>query len=350
MRQDISRILFEAHERMKSQYLNEVYVNAEEANAQVLTNFFLSLKQRAISRKNSTAAERVGEDMYDLILDAIVLPNHRTIHNLFRRTGGSYRQGTYFEQDLAAVVMAVYKTINVDKKSAVSLSQINVSNQVGTVGQMIDGLSEEILQELKTLTKKELEKKFPHYVFGKIDTVIQHDLISIKGNSNIPDNILLALSQATFTDKSYKSYTWKNGQILDLGERTIKLGSSDLNRALRGAMSYLAFNEQDIESVYYGGQYLLAQNQLSDQNKAHFWHLRYLYELTGAGIIYKGGQNLGLARYLIYNDPSTDNIVVKSTAKILSELLQGMYESSNPFGSITLQSSTLGKMSKNQLK
>jgi hypothetical protein len=66
--------------------------------------------------------------MYDLILDAIVLPNHRTIHNLFRRTGGSYRQGTYFEQDLAAVIMAVYKTINVDKKIAVSLSQINVGN------------------------------------------------------------------------------------------------------------------------------------------------------------------------------------------------------------------------------
>ena len=51
----------------------------------------------------------------------------------------------------------------------------------------------------------------------------------------------------------------------------------------------------------------------------HFYHLRYIYELVGAGISYNGKMG-NEVNFLIYNDPHGE-IFVKSTANILNDVL-----------------------------
>lgn len=48
--------------------------------------------------------------------------------------------------------------------------------------------------------------------------------------------------------------------------------------------------------------------------------------------MYNNGQFLGEVKYLIYNDPATDNIYVKSTSEILEDVLNGNPEfTGDPF-------------------
>jgi hypothetical protein len=44
--------------------------------------------------------------------------------------------------------------------------------------------------------------------------------------------------------------------------------------------------------------------------------MRYVYELTGAGILYKdyGSDFVSGARFLVYNDPDSENITVVATS------------------------------------
>ena len=75
----------------------------------------------------------------------------------------------------------------------------------------------------------------------------------------------------------------------------------------------------------------------------HIYHLRYLYELTGAGILYKDYNDslAGGAKYFVYNDPTSEELIVVSTASIISQLLQSEDIPDNPYGSIGISKAFL---------
>jgi hypothetical protein len=47
---------------------------------------------------------------------------------------------------------------------------------------------------------------------GKIDTYVKGDIINLNASIDFPPGVLEALSNSSFTDKSYKSVSWKNGK------------------------------------------------------------------------------------------------------------------------------------------
>jgi hypothetical protein len=97
----------------------------------------------------------------------------------------------------------------------------------------------------------------------------------------------------------------------------IHLGNSLPAKAVSGALNYLGYGSEEVDSVLLWGS---AGD--SEEIKRHIYHLRYIYELTGAGLIDANGNPSGLVDFIVYNDPSSDAIYVKSTAEILVDVLE----------------------------
>ena len=77
---------------------------------------------------------------------------------------------------------------------------------------------------------------------------------------------------------------------------------------------------------------------LGNITATHFSHLRFIYELRGSGLL--DNNNLVIpVKFLIYNDPSSDAIYVKSTASIILEALDKSTRGNNLLGDIYLSAS-----------
>ena len=251
------------------------------------------------------------------------------VGNLFRRSGG-----IVFERELSDVIIAVASTVtNDDINMAAARKQINVGGEKGNV--MDENFSALISQQILTATGVKMEKKIKlesgeekklHYladVEGKIDVDGSNYSVNIKLN---PDATLLKyyklLSQATFSAKNYDSLTWdkKMEMLVETNHTKIKIGDSNIVRSVYGSLNSLGLWDNDtIMSAIYAGYWAITKYKRKIVSN-HFFHLRYIYELTGAGIIYKGNPNNKEVRFLIYNDPH-GNIYVKSTAEILVDVL-----------------------------
>jgi hypothetical protein len=131
------------------------------------------------------------------------------------------------------------------------------------------------------------------------------------------------LQEATFTAKNYDSkrfigFEESNIILEDAANNTIHLGDTYWMKAIYGSLRFLGYPKSIAISHAFRTHY-------SDNLDltTHAYHLKSLYELTGAGIIYKGEQTLGrIAKYIIFNDPS-GSIYVKSTSAIIGDMLRG---------------------------
>ena len=321
---NVTKLLEMAHAKIESKYLNNSVNSKDIGNAKILQDFLQELKIRAYKRKQTPPAARVQEDFYDILLDTIKLPNNRTLGNLFQRTGNAYKQGYYFEDDLEAVINAIWELIDPDKvqvRGTTSLGQITGSTDLNAfVKDVAKGTIEETAKE----TGKELKKDYVGFRFGKIDTVVDGAMVNMNASLDIPPGLLQALSNATFTDKSYRSLYNKTEN------KEVHFGKSDLYRALLGSLSSLGFSRTQSDYIYYAGQNIIngldtdTPIEEPDFVSLHMYHLKFIYELTGTGIIYKdfGMKYFGGAQYLVFNDPSTLNIFVISTKQIIADMLK----------------------------
>ena len=135
--------------------------------------------------------------------------------------------------------------------------------------------------------------------------------------------ILNLLANAKFTLKNYGTGEWieeirkKRGWMPE----AIALGDTNVYRAVTSVLSMLGWKADVINSVYYA--------TFAGQDKEalkHSSHLRFIYELTGLGQFINGEYSeLNSADYLIWNDHKTNNIVVRSTAELIQELMDGVF-------------------------
>lgn len=349
-----TQILADVHESMKSKFLsNTSFIGQEIAQAKEITSFLQILKERAYT----SSSRDLGEDLYDMILNNIVLPNGRTLHNLFRRIGRNNKDtGQKFEDDLAAVLASIVNLANLNKKR-VTYKNFSLGSETGTTD-IFNGLEQEIAEDLTIDLAEKLAQDIKDQSksrMGKIDTMVNQTIVNINAKFPIPDSLLEALSNATFTDKSYRSIGWdkKANKTIDLGDRVIHLGNSSPYKAILGSMSSLGFSRSDAQYIYYAGRNIADGNDFDppqespDYFKLHIYHLRYLYELTGAGIIYQNfsESSFGGAKFLVYNDPNSMEILCVSTAQIISQLLQSTDFPDNPYGNIGIAKAALRKNS-----
>ena len=204
---NVSEILDSVHKRMIAKYKQSGQLKKDIAQAKILTDFLSTLKLRAYSR---TSAPNIQEDMYDMILDNIILPNGRTLHNLFRRIGRTNKDtGQKFEDDLGAVIASVVNLTQNKQSKRTTYKTFALGNVTGTTDINLLEESEEVVddftRELAKDVKENIEDNQPGFVMGKIDTFVNRELVNMNANLDIPDSLLEALSFASFTDKSYRS-------------------------------------------------------------------------------------------------------------------------------------------------
>ena len=342
----VETFLNEVHAAVNAKY--NASMNIDAINAQKLQDFFQQLKMAA---SNKDHGNDIVYDMFldDLLNDIESIAKSRSanykIGNLFKRRGrNAQEQGMVFERELTDVIQAILERISGEK---ILREDINIGAKTGNVKySAIDNMVKEINTDVEKEVTKELNKsKKPfHYlknVAGKID--VKGFEVSITGE---PDPQLLEIynliKDATFSAKNYDSMTWDE-KLQQMVQRTngnglIHLGKGNPYRAIYGSLSNLGYEHKTIDSAYFAGKNRIELYN-SDNASSHFFHLRYIYELTGAGILYSGGVNLGEARYLIYNDPS-GNIYVKSTSEIIADLLNNRPPfTGSPFQDISISKS-----------
>lgn len=98
----------------------------------------------------------------------------------------------------------------------------------------------------------------------------------------------------------------------------IHLGNSNLYKSFYATLtSYLDFNSASAAHMFYHTIY--SPNNNTGDTPQHIMHIRFMYELTGNGLYDDQGHRLDAANFFIYNDPTSENIYVRSTKAMIIE-------------------------------
>ena len=331
----VSSFMNEVHSIMALKY--EKVIQEDIQQAQKLQRFFREIKEAA---QNDNGV--IENEAIQIILDSIKLPNGEKLKNIFKGTGrtGGFR----FERELTAIIEAVYSNLTDED---IDLGQINIGSQKVDVNiqNLEEQMTQKILKAIGTKTQKKIEeqnkkakKKFYlNSVDGKIDVKGYNINIKMNANQELIE-IYNLLKDATFSAKNYNSMTQdeKAKQYVEMqGHKSITLGKTNLYRSIVGTLNSLGYDQKTAESALQAG---LNRIKDGDNNIAnHFYHLRYIYELTGSGLTYNG-ESFGEVRFLIYNDPSGE-LYVKAASEILIDVLETQIELSQALSTITIPKS-----------
>lgn len=297
----------------------------DTGEAQMLQIFFQDLKSVASGGITSF----FDEEILNLILTNIQQSGTIMGHGFLSKNIFSQRGGTRFEKEIASVIEAVWNEVSDEE---FNINNVLIGDQTTNISVDPNGLSSEankILQKIgaKTeariqgkATSSRLKKYYIPSVAGKIDVRGYEVMIKADADPRMVQ-IYNLLKNATFSAKNYDSMTWDQ-KLKDFveaqGHSALVLGKSNIYRALYATLSDFGYDTKTIESAIMAGFNSINNGNESVEN--HFYHMRYMYELTGSGITY-GGTSYGSVKYLIYNDPH-GGIYVKSSAEIMADVLE----------------------------
>lgn len=314
-----------AHQALQAKINNTK--DLDMINAQMLQNFFQDLQDVALGK----SAKFFDQLVIQQILDGIQLNDKRiNIGLLFGRRGG-FR----FENEISRIIQSVWDQVatedfKFDKK------QVLLGKDTGAtfLGEIIDDLSEDLVKKLGLSTKKVIDletlsgvtkKYYIPKVMGKID--VKGYEIKIKADAS-PQMIQIynLLKDATFSLKNYDSLSWDKllQDYVETTGKNLHLGNSSIFRALYGGIAGTGITSDPdvILSAIFAGVNEADNNPIVG---THLYHLRYFYELSGAGILDDNGQMSQGVKYIVYNDPH-GGIYVKSTAEILFKITEGIMD------------------------
>lgn len=286
--------------------------------------------------------------------------------NLFKNTHSETRSfalqhgaDDIAEIELAAVISAIENYANAGGKKEnfipINLNGKLTGKDLGTI-KGVNILTESkwqehtiksIEREIKKLTEKDAEKIKE---LRKIQTAIEKEGSSSRsGKADViadititaeVDNPFVKLAKL-FKGKRFtvKNYNSKGGT----DDQSIHLGHSDPYKAIVGQLQSLGYSYSESTHMFYHwlNSWLGNTKSGTEAVEIHVPHLRFAYELEGNSLINKNGDLLS-ADFLVVNDPSSNNIFVKSTKSIVGEILTGKDRIFNPFSkSIDIKYSTV---------
>lgn len=160
------------------------------------------------------------------------------------------------------------------------------------------------------------------------------------------------LSQAKFTAKNYTSRSWQDGLLVPRSkyESEIGFGATNLFKALFSSIKYLGLGDREAARAVFGGLNAIGSGSPRGAFAQEvFSHLRLMYEISGTGQFLEiDGQRVDMvARFLIYNDPTGQDIYVVSTGQLIYEAItQQQYNRNNLFGEVRLSKNLIRGLNK----
>ena len=307
--------------RQSSEVLREV------ENAKKLEEFFSGLKKAILSGGD------INDPIYQTIIDEMFATDYgkKTFMKKSGRVGGFK-----FEQEIAKIIAAVTNLAGDGATKKIKSNDLVVGNVTGRTQYMenvADDLTDKFSEELGKEVKNEIDKRSKRNIAKQASVQAKTDIKGFDIGIEVEDQgigaIYNLLKDATFSAKNYGTQGWdKTLKMTKEKTHDIHLGSSDWYRSISGALHYLMEDSQEkIDSEIFAAvtkEGELRKN-INRDTREHLYHLKTLYEITGAGIVYSTGESHGIAKYLIYNDPSTDNIFCISTrAWVLYMIAKGV--------------------------
>lgn len=326
------------------------------AEAKELQDFFQDIKA-ASGIMGLTYLDSIQDTAKRQVLNQIVSTSLRAtgFKSLFETISSGqadiYKQGEAFEKQLAAVMAS---TLNLASNKSTNTRSIKSSMNKIALGKAGAGINPGIVDELakegiqaianefnsQTSKKNQLSKYVTEMRDGKIDAsgLTFTGTITAEPTSYL-GKIARLLSKANFTAKSYASEKerWVSAirmkLITQTKSNTLHLGSTESARV------FLTVLGSHLDPPVALSAYMYIINTQNQYVKAMAARMRFIYELTGYGQKYKNNTIQKLleaeggplrANYIIYNDPGTQNIYVRSTADIIIELwdeIQNMIDS-----------------------
>ena len=343
-----SAILNRVHQQLYKRYAKQAYSqtsNNSIANAQLLQDFLQAWKEYA----------NTGFSSDSVFTEMLLAPIKKTLGNqLFKfKTSG----GSKFEQEMSKFILTLMNNkalgtkLNESFSSAVDKTIIGnkrvVSSKSGTYNLVdlqelanqllfvIETTMDQTLRENAKIAYDNIQKKIDKgknqfvkeaQVYGKTDVSAKRVEFTIESEApEVLQKIVKLLARSKFSTKNYSSSKWAISRLIMRGKDPTKLGlgDSDVWRAVVATLSALGYRMDAIKGIYYSAY---ASGDASAQ--LHLYHIRFVYELTGLGQNYvkKELQALSEAEFLIWNDPNTTNIYVRSTADLILEMMSEIFD------------------------
>jgi len=275
---------------------------------------------------------------------------------LFRRehvTTHNQNVDDIVEEEMAAILMSL-KEKNGDKVYPQEIMMGKSSAHVDNV-KITDSIVNDLDKFFSDSLKKRIEESTKHKFTvgtdqiqeeksGKIDIAAGN--FSVNGkltiNNKFLSEVIKYLQDATFTIKNYKDpkegSTWLT---------RLKLGQTNILKSLTAELNIVFPGnkwEYQRDIVYRGLQIIVKTNKTPSASpervSEHFTHMRFIYELSGLGLLDEQNNPL-FAKYLIYNVPNSTEIYVKDTASLILEQLQQNRHYANVFGTLHLNAKSV---------
>lgn len=272
--------------------------------------------------------------MQDLVDDATNMLNNArqgkvgmgqlSTQGLFYRAHGmevsSEKADDIFEEEFAALLASIEKQatgkiVNYENK-LIGSSRANIQLET-IVDDRIQDIMNKMIKKCKDETKQYLQRQHwtsPQARAQKAD-IKGTSILEASAQINQDWEMLYKLFEGkTFSLKNYSSY---NKMYLN-----IHLGHSDYYKALYGALINIeGMTQKSAEHIILAGLKSI-QKHKNLTVSTHFYHLRFIYELTGIGLYDEKGDPISGVDYIIYNDPNGSDIYVKSTAELIYNEIQ----------------------------
>ena len=367
---DFGQILNTIHNKMRK----NLTFRKDKAIAEEIESLLKEIKiQTRLLKQSKTGlvvTDKINYEVANLIEDTFQeqiqihtsFKGSSNAYNLFQRahkyntTGKRYSiEGTddIFEEQLAFLLTAASKKAKQSKPIQTNVKMFLFGQQSGYVKAMDNNLQKDIEQYLLKLPV-EAAKNYARSAqaasklggvaqvrAGKVD--IKSPNFQIEGNANdFASRIIRAFSGRTFSLKNYTSFKKLEDETIgrkNYSDINLHLGDSNLYKSITGSLSNVYSDPKIQQTIYYRGMEYLANltdppdTTSQDIVQQHFAHLRFIYELRGQGLISQNGQSL-VADFIIWNDPNSDDIKVRSTNELIQRLADNY---NNPFEAIKLK-------------
>lgn len=357
----LTAILNEVHEQMRK-YLEMKGQREQAMEIEALLRQVKIAAERMSNRSGSNVVDNVNEELLELINETFnqQVAQHTTLGKgsagaLFRRAHNAKQKlvagaDDIFEEQLAFLLKAAAQLSN--KNNSISINTILGGQQKASTG-AIDALTDSIAKDAKEITLKaaqnykksaETAARLSGYAkvrAGKID--INAPKFQVQANADdIISKLLRAFSGKTFSLKNYSSFKKDSeNNMKSASQINLHLGDSNVYKGITGSLGSI-YSDVDIQNtIYYRGMEYLSgltnppDSSSSDIVQIHFAHLRFIYELRGQGLVDESGRSQ-VADFIIWNDPNSINIAVRSTKQLIQEAAQNY---TNPFQPVTLSAS-----------
>lgn len=346
-------ILEEIHRRMRLKMQRDQH----KREALELQTILQEIKKVAADFDNIEDS-RVGQEMREQYMELIetAFQIQSKFHGSGFKASTLFRRGhktktiatadNIFEEDLAAILAAGEllggnENITMDYFLLGTKGTGTKATRHYNPNDLIDDKNvEKLLQQLAEKEHKRVSTQVRDAT-GKID--ISGKAVTLNYTKELPfkiSRLMQLMKDATFSAKSYSSKAWDIENKKDWSEIGLHLGNSNLYKAVTGALSEVKMGYKQQNSFFFRGMNTILNNchGLGDATATHFSHLRFIYELRGSGLLDENGLIMPV-KFLIYNDPSSDAIYVKSTASIILEALDSATRGNNLLGDISLSAS-----------